>query len=350
MEKTNKKRKKRRIFHHLNQSDRDRIEALKKAGHEQKEIAKILQVDAGTISREIKKRKQKNGCYKATVADHKASVLRSNSKHQGMKIEKYPELRQRIITELGQLRSPDEIAGRMKLENLENRATKSAIYKWLYSRYGQRYCHLLCTRRYKKRKQKNKPKREMIPNRISLALRPKNGVHAQGDQFVSPTSCGEQRSGAIICVPVAQLLVGTLIANKKPLTMAEAIRYIVSGISIDDLTMDNGMENRDHEQWGLPVYFADPHAPWQKPDVENGIGLLRRWFIKKGTNLAEVSEEMFQMCLHVLNNKYRKSLGYRSAYEVALELGIIQKIPVLGTGKWDRILLKNVSEKSCISL
>lgn len=358
MEKTTKKskklRKKRRQFRHLNQGDRDRIEALKKEGHQQKEIAEILQVDAGTISREIKKRKQKNGRYVATVADHKASVLRSNSKHQGMKIEKYPKLRQRIINELEQLRSPDEIAGRMKLEKLEIRATKSAIYKWLYCRYGQRWCHLLCTKRYKKRKQKNSPKREMIPNRVSLAKRPKNGVHAQGDQFVSPTSCGEQRSGAIVCVPVAQLLVGTMVKNKKPATMVEAIQYIISGISIDDLTMDNGMENRYHKQFGIDTYFADPHAPWQKPDVENGIGLLRRWFIKKGTNLAKVSEQQFQMCLHILNGKYRKSLGYKSAYEVALELGIIQKIPVLGKRKlmknFDRILLKNVSEKSCISL
>ena len=113
--------------------------------------------------------------------------------------------------------------------------------------------------------------------------------------------------------------------------------------------MDNGIENRYFDQWGLPVYFADPHAPWQKPDVENGIGLLRRWFIKKGTNLATISEDQFQMCLHILNNKYRKSLGYKSAYEVALKHGIIQKIPVLWTGEFDRILLTNIPQESCTS-
>ncbi|MFH1232521.1 MAG: helix-turn-helix domain-containing protein, partial [Patescibacteria group bacterium] len=46
-----------------NQQKRDRIEALRNEGHNQKEIARILKVDSGTISREIKKRKRKNGYY-----------------------------------------------------------------------------------------------------------------------------------------------------------------------------------------------------------------------------------------------------------------------------------------------
>lgn len=171
----------------------------------------------------------------------------------------------------------------------------------------------------------------MIPNRISLTQRPKQGEHAEGDLFVSPTKTGTQRSGAIVCVPSAQLLVGTMIENKKPATMAVAVRNINDRISVDDFTWDNGMENRNHEQFSATNYFADPHAPWQKPHVENGIGLVRRWFIKKGTNLMEVSEQFFQECLHILNGKWRKSLGYKSAYEVALERGIIQKIPVVGT-------------------
>jgi IS30 family transposase len=324
-----KRIKRRRSFRHLNQFDRDRIEALLKAGHKQEEVAKILCVDAGTISREIQKRKRKNGSYEALTAQHKANVKRSLSKYQGMKIEKYPELRLRIISELEQHRSPDEIAGRMKKEKLEVRVNANAMYKWLYSVWGQRYCRYLCTKRYRKKKQKRTTKREMIPNRISLEKRPKRGEHAEGDLFVSPIKTGVQRSGAIVCVPSAQLLVGRMIENKKPATMAQAIRQIDSEIAIDDLTMDNGLENKNHEQFGIPTYFADPHSPWQKPHVENGIGLLRRWFIKKGTDLETISDQQLQEYLHILNGKYRKSLGYQSAYEVAIKRGIIQqqKIP-----------------------
>lgn len=324
-----KKKPRRKPFRHLKQSDRDRIEALQDAGHLQKEIAKILNVDEGTISREIKKRKRKNGRYEATVAQRKANVKRSLSKYQGMKVEKYPELRKRIIFELKDHRSPDEIAGRMKKENISPRINANAIYKWLYSVWGQEYCRYLCTKRYKKKKQKKTAKRTMIPNRISLEQRPKEGEHAEGDLFVSPTRTRTSRSGAIVCVPSAQLLIGTMIANKKPAVMTQAVKKIISKISIDDMTLDNGIENKNHEQFGINTYFADPYSPWQKPNIENNIGLLRRWFIPKKTDLNDVSEDQFQKYLHILNGKYRKSLGYCSAYEIAIERGIIQEVPIL---------------------
>jgi IS30 family transposase len=324
---TRKKRRKRRRFRHLNQFDRDRIEALANAGHKQEEIAKILDFDAGSISREIKKRKRKNGVYSAKTAQHKAQAKRSNSKHRGMKVEAYPELRKQIIRGLKKRRSPDEIAGRMKLDKQNPRIGANAIYKWLYSAWGQAYCHLLCTKRYRKRSQKRKTKREMIPGRISLDKRPRKGIHAEGDLFVSPTKTKSQASGAVICVPDSKLLAGTMIKNKKPASMKLAVRSVVADLDIDDLTFDNGIENKEHKQFGLPAYFCDPHSPWQKPHVENGIGLLRRWFIPKKTDLKKIPEKRFQKYLRVLNGKYRKSLGYRSAYEVSLERGIIQKIP-----------------------
>lgn len=327
-----KKTRKGHGFRHLGQHDRDRIEALLNAGHLQKEIAAILQVDKGTISREIGNRKRNNGHYEAATAEHKAQVARNNSKHQGMKIEEYLELKQLIIEGLEARQSPDAIAGRMEREGINPRISTKAIYRWLYSSWGQRYCHLLCTKHYKKRNQKKNPKREMIPNRVSLALRPKKGIHAEGDLFVSSKSSGTQRSGAMVVVPMAKLMVGTMIENKKPRVMAEAIRTINDEICIDDITMDNGIENRNHREFGLPTYFCDPHSPWQKPHVEQAIGLLRRWFIKKKTDLHTVSEADLQTYLHILNGKWRKSLGYQSAYEVARERGIIQtKIPEMRT-------------------
>lgn len=316
--------KKKRKFRHLDQFDRDRIEALLAAGHRQQEIARILQVDKGTISREIQKHRRNIGRYEAATAQHKAQVARGASKYQGMKIEEYPELRDQIVKALKDHRSPDEIAGRMKRAKQIPRASKNAIYRWLYSSWGQAYCHLLCTRRYKKRKQKKAAKREMIPGRIPIILRPKAGIHAEGDLFVSSKSSGTSRSGAVVVVPLAKLMVGTFVENKKPATMARAIQTLNEEIHIDDMTMDNGIENRNHQDFGLPTYFCEPHSPWQKPHVENGIGLLRRWFIKKKTDLSNVSEDDLQTYFHILNGKWRKSLEYQSAYEVAEEYGILK--------------------------
>lgn len=301
------------------------------AGHSQEEVATILQFDSGAISREINKRKQKDGRYVATVAQHKASIKRSNSKHQGMKIEKYPELRATIIEALKACHSPDEIAGRMERESVVPRASTRAIYRWLYSPWGQAYCKYLCTKRYKKRKQKKTPQREMIQNAIPLALRPREGVHAEGDLFVSSRSSGTSRSGAVVVVPMVKLMTGTMVENKKPSVFAGAIRTVRKNILVDDLTLDRGIENRDHQYFGLPAYFCDPHSPWQKPHVEQAIGLLRRWFIPKKTNLDTVSEDDLQGYFHILNGKWRKSLGYQSAYEAAAERGIMQtKIPSTG--------------------
>ena len=130
----------RKIFKHLDFRARDRIEALWKSGHTKKEISEILEVHKSTVSREIEKRKRETGEYKADVANHKAGILRCNSKHQGMKIEQNQFLRKHIIKELKVFRSPDEIAGRMKKEKWLIKVSGDAIYRWLRSPYGHKYC------------------------------------------------------------------------------------------------------------------------------------------------------------------------------------------------------------------
>src|SRR3989338_7293388 len=163
-----KKHKKRKHFLHITQKKRDRLEDLLDDGVKQCEIAKILKVDKSTVSSELK-RKRKNGRYNADTAEHKALVKRENSKHQGMKIEANPELKKRIIQELKAKRSPDEIAGRMNIEKVFPRIGTVAIYKWLYSAYGQRYCKYLCTQRWRKRpRTKSKTGRHIIPNMVRI--------------------------------------------------------------------------------------------------------------------------------------------------------------------------------------
>ena len=105
--------------------------------------------------------------------------------------------------------------------------------------------------------------------------------------------------------------------------MARAVRGFAERHRLVSATADNGIENKDHEAWGIPAYFADPHAPWQKGFIECSIGLLRRWFFPKGTDWAGVSETELQAAIGTLNGKHRKVLGYRSANEVALAHGMI---------------------------
>jgi transposase, IS30 family len=312
-------------YKHLNQSDRDRIEILLREGYEQKEIAKVLGVHKSTVSREVKKHQRKDGGYEANTAEQKAYVKRLQSKYQGMKVESLPEVKKEIIQALKEKRSPDEIAGRMSLEKGETVIGKDAIYRWLYSAWGGQYCKLLCTKRYKPKKQKKEVKREMIPNRVPLGERPKRGIHWQGDLFVSPQKLQTTESVAILCDEESQYLAGTKIKNRKPKTMVQAVSRLLSFINADTLTWDNGIENKDHQDLSVPSYFCEPYSPWQKPHVECNIGLLRRWFFKKGTDLRKVPETRLQEAITTINQKYRKSLGYKNALEVALERGSIKR-------------------------
>jgi transposase, IS30 family len=314
-----------KTYRHLDYKARDRIEALRDAGVSQVEIAKIIGVDKSTISRELRNRGRKDGTYGAAGAEAKARVRRTNSKYQGMKVEAHPVLKAHIMHALQSLRSPDEIAGRLRRDGVTPRIGANAIYKWLYSPFGQQYVRYLCTRRYTRKKQRRLPKRETIPNRIPLLFRPVEGMHAEGDTFLSKR--GSLASGFLASVIDTKLLVGTLIPNRHADTVLRAVRHSLSGVSVDTLTLDNGTENVLHELFQLLTFFCDPHSPWQKPHVEGGIGLTRRWFLPKGTDLSTVSEATFQSYLVILNHKWRKSLGYRSAYEVSLERGIIKKAP-----------------------
>ncbi len=301
---------KRTPFRHLSQYERDRIEKLQFHLTSIVDIARILGRDKGTISREIKKYTNKHHRYKATKAHKTAKEKRKGSKVVGMKIEANPVLKKRIIHDLKEFRAPDEIAGRMKKDSVVPRVGTNAIYKWLYSPYGTKYCQYLCTQKTHKIKQSRSSKRHLIPNRISIRQRPEGEteLHAESDLFVSPTNLHSKVVGHLVVIPEVHLLMGKFLPNKSPRTMVDSMHRIESKLPITTWTLDNGIENIYHEQFGVPSFFCTPGSPWQKPHVESSIGLVRRWFLKKGTNLATVPEE---------------------AYEVALARGIIKKVPRL---------------------
>lgn len=327
--------KKREVFKHLTEQDRDRIHALYGYGHGQGDVARVLGVNKGTISRELARYGRKTCRYSASRAQKDANEKRKHSKRPGMKIEADPDLKRFIVRELKRLRSPDEIVGRMKRDGITPRVGTAAIYKWLYSEGGKPYCRYLCTRRSRRKRQSRSAKRVLIPNRISLNERPESPelVHAEGDLFVSPRTTGSKVCGLLIVTKNEKLLAGSLIPNKTARIVVPAMRGALRTTNPDTCTLDNGIENITHRQFGIDTYFCDPGAPYQKPHVEGSIGLIRRWFLPKGTDLSKISNNVFQSQLHLLNHKHRKSLGYQSAYEAALDRGIIDRVPRISLSK-----------------
>jgi len=90
------------------------------------------------------------------------------------------------------------------------------------------------------------------------------------------------------------------------------------------LTWDQGKELALHAEiarvLGMPVFFCDPHSPWQRPTNENTNGLLRQYF-PKGSDLRAHGPQRLAEVAGELNERPRKVLGWdRPAARLARHL------------------------------
>ena len=90
---------------------------------------------------------------------------------------------------------------------------------------------------------------------------------------------------------------------------------------IHTITLDNGTEFREHQkiaqQLNADIYFAHPHASWERGINENTNGLIRQYF-PKNTDFNQISDEQIQHVMDRLNNRPRKTRGGYSPNELFL--------------------------------
>jgi len=309
-----------RGYTQLTQEERYQIYALKKAGHIQSEIAEIIGRDPGTISRELRRNRGLKG-YRPQQA-HNLALARRYDKAQpriGNPVWQQVEL---LIREEW---SPEQVVGRVAMEQGVP-ISHEWIYQYIYADKhsgGDLYRYLRC-QKVRRKRYGSYDRRGCIPNQVSIDDRPAivDSKRRIGD-WEGDTVIGKGHRGALVTL-VERKSLYTVIRSVLHKT-AEAVRdAVVDGLTpyidwVHTITYDNGREFADHEGMasGLEtrIYFAHPYASWERGLNENTNGLIRQYF-PKDRDLTTVTKHEIEKAMDKLNHRPRKSLGYRTPYEV----------------------------------
>lgn len=318
-------------YKQLNQEERDQIYLLLRQGKTQKDIAIALKRDKSTISRELSQNKHKKfNEYLPDTARRKSDKKKNRGRKQRY-IDKYPEVKNYVLAKLKLGWSPEQIAGRMP-KDIGHYLNQESIYQYIYSLSGRKQNlkqHLRRAHRIRHRKNGRKHQKGKIPNRVDIALRPKEVEelafgHWEGDTMYyrghSQTLAThlERRTGKILVARPADKS-----APARSRAMMDKLATLPQ-LARKTMTFDNGLENSDHqritERIGIQIYFAKAYASYQRARNENGNGLIR-WYLPKTTNLNDFTAQQIQDIIELINNRPRKRHGFLTPNEVfAIEM------------------------------
>jgi len=324
-------------YNHLSMSERDTITTMLSEEKKLSEIAKVLGRDKSTISRELNRNSSPE--YKLYLS-HRAQQRADEKRKQA---GKRPRLKnERIIsyvhTKLKEGWSPEQISGRITIDQPESSISYEAIYQYIYHPETEGRQDLIqCLRRaHRKRKNKGigrKQRKTKIPNRVSIEERPpsvearREAGHWESDSLVSRKSLAALNS---MVERKSRLLMLTKLNRKTSAATKEAVVKRLKDLPEDarrTLTMDNGTENAEHQEItaaiGIQCYFAHPYASWERGTNENTNGLIR-WYLPKGTDFNTISNEQVKRIESLINNRPRKCLGFKTPIEVASSFVALQ--------------------------
>lgn len=304
----------------LTRGQRYQISVLLKAGHNQTSIAVLVDCHKSTISRELRRNCGPRGYYPLS-ADKAAHKRHREAYQQRIAAETW----QQVELLLGQQWSPEQITGRLKLER-QPTVSHERIYLYIYAdkrRGGTLHSHLRSQKKQRKR-YSGYIRRGQIPNRVSIDERP-TIVASKGrfGDWEADTIIGARHKGGLLSVVERKSKLTRLrkLATKSAAEMKDACVALLAPLAarVHTITVDNGKEFCDHKHIAARlqarIYFAHPYASWERGLNENTNGLVRQYFPKK-YEFARISDKDLQQVEDLLNNRPRKTLGYRTPNEV----------------------------------
>ena len=299
---------------------------MKKDGISVKQMAYTMGRDISTIYRELN-RNTKDGLV-GYLPDEANAMAKERQALHGLKVNRHPEIKTAIITQLKDGWSPEIIAGRGQQKTSPFWVSHETIYQFVYGKEGKAhglFKYLLKARPRRGMICGRKPRKSLIPDRVSIHDRPahiatrKEFGHLEGDL----TFFANNQS----------MNVGVIVERKTRFTQlflnhSKHTSIVMRGVfnklaklptvARKSMTFDNGLEFAKHtilkQFMGMNTYFCDKHSPWQKGQVEQMNVMLHR-YLPKNSNLREVSYEQIEMIQDKLNNRPRKCLGFKTPAE-----------------------------------
>ena len=313
-------------YNHLDIDARYELFRLREAGIAQKEIAVLMNRSESTISRELRRNALPKGGYRPGSADRIALSRRRRSS----KLERLNMLGSHVRDRLAMGWSPEQIAGRLRLEGSEHGISHESIYRYIYRpkvrpqklhRYLAR-AKASRGRRYFKRRHLPMENRRSIHERPEAVEKREEFGHWEGDLMQFRTQRGNLLT---LCERKTRFLVTASLKTKTALETSNVLRNIfrhLPEVAKHTVTFDNGGEFAEYEkltsETGVQAFFCDPHSPWQRGAIENTNGVVRRDMPRK-TDMADYSEGDIDDLMWAINSTPRKCLGYQTPAEAFLE-------------------------------
>ena len=315
---------------HLTLQEREQISRGLAKSMSLRSIARDLGRSPSTISREVSKN-QGVIKYRAVIADDLA--WERSRRPKSCLLASRPTLCQIVASKLEMKWSPEQISGWLKHEfpdQPDMQISHETIYRSLFIQARgvlkkELVTHLRSRRMMRRSKlstTKGRPRGQII-DAVSIRERPAEVAdravpgHWEGDLLTGShnshiATLVERHSRFTILVQVAGKDTNSVITaltrevNKIPASLKKT------------LTWDRGSEMAQHKSFtvatDVQVYFCDPRSPWQRGSNENTNRLLRQYF-PKGTDLSRWSDQEIQAVAMTLNNRPRKTLGWKTPAE-----------------------------------